>query len=171
MFENIARYEEDGLGLPYPVVLVDSAEAEIDASGAMVGVSVPDMEGLACAVALVRCIDPLQLAGEEVRFIRHVLDLSGRELAQAMGMDHATLSRWENGKQLPGAWADKQVRFIALLQLADRVHGLHVDPKAAIPLQIIPRAAGKWPQIEMRRVSVGDNAGEAKIWDAPALAA
>jgi hypothetical protein len=132
MFRTITRYEEDGLGLPYPVVLIDSAEEETDASGAVVGVSVPDLEGLAAAVVVARCLNPLQLAGEEVRFIRDVLDMTARDLAEALGLDHATLSRWENGKQAVGGWADRQVRYVTLLMLHDRVPGLHVDPKDAI---------------------------------------
>ena len=54
MFRTIPRHEEDGIGLPYPVVLIDSAEEELDASGAVVGLSVPDLEGLAVSVAVAR---------------------------------------------------------------------------------------------------------------------
>jgi hypothetical protein len=172
MFQTIQRYEETGLGLPYPVVLIDSAEAELDASGEVVGVAVPDLEGLAAAVVVARCVNPLQLAGEEVRFIRDVLDMSGRELAQAMELDHATLSRWEHGKQPVGAWAEKQVRHIALLSLLDRVPGLHVNPKDVVGLPVVPRAPGEWPQITMQRVVVQTAGGATGAgWDNFRLAA
>jgi hypothetical protein len=172
MFRTIARHEEDGLGLPYPVVLIDSAEEEIDTAGEVVGLSVPDLEGLAVSVAVARVLHPWQLAGEEVRFLRHVLDLSGREMAEALGMDHATLSRWENGKQELGGWADKQARYITLLMLHDRVPGLHADPKAAIRLRIVTRPPGAWPVLEMRRVHVSaDGAADVDGWDEARLAA
>ena len=172
MFRTITRYEEDGLGLPYPVVLIDSAEEETDASGAVVGVSVPDLEGLAAAVVVARCVNPMQLAGEEVRFIRDVLEMTARDMAEALGLDHATLSRWENGKQAVGAWADRQVRYVTLLMLHDRVPGLQVNPKDAIGLHIIPRAAGEWPQLQMRRVQVSAG-GETGVagWDKLPIAA
>lgn len=55
--------------------------------GEVLGVSVPHAE---------------ELAGAEVRFIRRVLGMTGQELAAAVEMDPATLSRWEHGKQTDG---------------------------------------------------------------------
>ena len=172
MFRIIARHEEDGLGLPYPVVLIDSAEEELDEAGAVVGLSVPDLEGLTAAVVVARCLNPWQLAGEEVRFIRSVLGMTARDMAEALALDHATLSRWENGKQAVGEWADKQLRYVTLLMLHDRVPGLHADPKDAIGLRIISRPPGAWPHIEMRRVHVSAS-GQPGIdgWDKVKLAA
>ena len=168
MFRTIPRHEEDGIGLPYPVVLIDSAEEELDASGAVVGLSVPDLEGLAVSVAVARALHPWQLAGSEVRFLRHVLDLSGRQMAQALGMDHATLSRWENGRQELGGWADKQVRYVVLLMLHDRAPGMRADAKDAVRLRIVPRPPGAWPVFEMRRVH---GAESVEGWDRMRVAA
>lgn len=171
MFTTMARYEEEGLGFPYPVILIDSAEAELAEDGSVIGISVPNLEGLAAAVAVSRALHPWQLAGEEVRALRHILDLSGRAMAQALDMDHTTLSRWENGKQSVGAWADKQVRYITLLALHDRVPGLHADPKAVLSLKVVPRPPGAWPVFHMQRVV--DAAGVSGLpgWDGASLAA
>jgi len=40
-----------------------------------------------------------RLPPERLRFLRTVLLLSGKEFAQRIGVDPATVSRWENGKQ------------------------------------------------------------------------
>jgi DNA-binding transcriptional regulator YiaG len=171
MFKTVARYEEEGLGFPYPVILIDSAEAETAEDGTVIGISVPNLEGLAAAVAVSRALHPWQLAGEEVRALRHILDLSGRAMAQALDMDHTTLSRWENGRQTVGAWADKQVRLITLLALHDRVPGLNADPKDALSLKVVARPPGAWPVFHMHRVAIATGEPGLPAWDSVNLAA
>ena len=174
MFRTLPRHEEDGLGLPYPVVLIDGAEEEIDErTGERVGIFVPGMESLVAAIAVARALHPLQLHGSEVRFIRRVIGMPAKEFAEALGMDPATLSRWENGRQTVGEWADKEVRMAAVILLADRVPGLGIDRKEVVGLRVVPRTEDDWPTIEMRRVHRGDAGGSerADCWDALRLAA
>jgi len=168
VFRTIPRYEEDGLGLPYPIILIDGAEEEIDdASGEVVGISVPNTEELVAAVAITRALHPLKLDGSEVRFIRRAIGMQSKDFAVSLGMDPATFSRWENNKQECGGWADKEVRMAAVIALADQVPGLTVDAKDVIGLRIIPREGGEWPRIEMRLVRhEADASGEtAGGWD------
>ena len=76
MFKVLETYEEDGLGLPYAVTLVNAAEVEIDDdTEEVLGVSVPDMEGLAAAVAMARALLPAGLLPAEVKFFTTVLDM------------------------------------------------------------------------------------------------
>jgi len=165
MFKTIDRYEETGIGLPYPIILVDSAEEEIDdATGERVGVSIPDMENLVISVALARVFIPTQLTGAEVRFIRQVLDMSATAFASDLTLDKATFSRWENGHQTVGEWADKQVRQIAVIKLAPRVPCLSIDPQDIVKLRTV---SGPAPHIEMKRIHVQeDRAGDCgEAWD------
>ena len=174
MFRTIPRHEEDGLGLPYPVVLIDGAEEEIDdATGEPVGISIPDMEELVAAVALARVLHPLQLDGREVRFIRHAIGIQAKDFARALDMAPETFSRWENGKQELGGWADMGARMAAVIHLRDRAPGLSLDTKDVTGLRIRRRAEGEWPTIEVRRVrhpaGLCGDAGAG--WDAPRLEA
>lgn len=168
MFRTIERYEETGLGLPYPVVLLDGAQEEINHAGERVGVHVPDMEGLVACIALMRALHPQALDGREVRFIRRVLGRSAKDFAEALVLDAATLSRWENNKQAVGGWADKQVRLAAVAVLKDRVPGLSLDTKAVFGLRIQQAPEGHWPQLEVRRVHHADamHRHGAQDWDA-----
>ena len=102
----LPRYEESGLGLPYPVVLINAAEEHADAAGNVLGVSVPDLEGLVAAVAVARAFLPVELTGSEVRFMRKVIGMSAKDFAEALKLDPASLSRWENNKQTLGGWAE-----------------------------------------------------------------
>jgi transcriptional regulator with XRE-family HTH domain len=155
MFRTMTRYEEDGLGLPYPVVLVDAAEEEVDeATGERVGISIPDLEGLVTTVAIARSFYPLQLEGAEVRFLRRVLGKSAKELAADLSVDAATFSRWENGKAAVGEWADKQIRAFTALTFHDRVCELGRDSKAIVGMRVRKRQADEWPSFQLIRVHV-----------------
>ncbi|MCA3416073.1 MAG: hypothetical protein INF84_15865, partial [Roseomonas sp.] len=86
----LPRYEEKSLGLPYPVVLINAAVEHVDAAGNVLGVSVPDLEGLAAAVAVARAFLPVELTGAEVRFMRKVIGMSAKDFAEALKLDPAS---------------------------------------------------------------------------------
>lgn len=157
------------MGLPYPVVLHDAAEEVTHPkTGQVLGVAIPDSEEMAAAVALSLCFMPIRLLGAEVRFIRRVLGMTGQELAAAVEMDSATLSRWENGKQDVGGWADKAVRMAAVLKLQDRAPGSSLRPEDVVTLRLAPRPPEMHPTIEVRRVRSEEAAAESEVkgWDA-----
>jgi transcriptional regulator with XRE-family HTH domain len=170
----LERYEETLTGLPYPIVLLDAAEEIVDPDdGKVLGVAVPDAEELAAAVALALCFMPARLTGQEVRFMRRVLGMTGQELAAAVEMDAATLSRWEHGKQEVGAWADKAVRMAAVLQLQDRAPGSSLHPEDVVRLRLGRRVEGSNPEITVHRVRPEHELPESDVkgWDAMALLA
>ena len=162
MTHVLDRYEEKLVGLPYPVTLVNAAkEVTHPRTDEILGIAVPNSEELAAAVALALCFMPARLIGAEVRFIRRVLGMTGQELAAAIEMDPATFSRWENGKQDVGAWADKAVRMAAVLQLQDRAPGSSLRPENIVSLRFAPRLPGSHPVINVRRV--GDDAAGGSV--------
>ncbi|OJY72337.1 MAG: hypothetical protein BGP12_12435 [Rhodospirillales bacterium 70-18] len=171
MFNRIARYEEHGFGLPYPVVILNAVEEELDEKGARVGVRIPNIEGLAAAVALGRCFDPYELGGAEVRFLRRTLGYTQKELAGHLEIRPETLSRWEgrkeNADQRPvGEWADKALRMLAVLDLAPRVPGVTVDPKSITGLRIRLRNPNQWPTLTAEQVIVKTDSHKRYEWDA-----
>ena len=154
MFRTIPRYEEISFGLPYPVMLIDSAEEEIDdATGDIIGVSIPDMEKLVACLAITRALIPQRLDGQEVRFMRLALGMTATAFADALQMDKATFSRWENNKQSLGAWADKQVRLFVVLALSQLASSSKTNPGDLIRLQVIDRQPDQWPHIALKRTA------------------
>ena len=155
MFRTIERYEDRSLGLPYPVVLLNGVEEEIDdESGERVGISIPHLEDLMATVVIARVLHPLQLEGGEVKFIRRVLGHSAKDFAGVLGIAPETYSRWENGKQTVGAWADKQVRMAAVILLREKIIRAGADAEAVIGLQITPRQRNDFPRMEVRLVHI-----------------
>ena len=166
MAHILDRYEETLTGLPYPIVVLDAAE-EIThpKTGEVLGVAIPDAEELSAAVAIALCFLPTRLIGAEVRFIRRALYMTGQEMAAAVEMDPATLSRWEHGKQDVGGWADKAVRMAAVLRLQDRAPGSSLNPADVVTLRFTPRPADFVPRIEVRRVATAAPETNVKGWD------
>ncbi len=62
----------------------------------------------ALADTLIR--QPSRLTGAEIRFLRKALGWSGVDFAQHMGVDAATVSRWEAGQRM-GASAERLLRL------------------------------------------------------------
>jgi putative transcriptional regulator len=52
------------------------------------------------------------LSGREIRFLRKRLALTGLKFAELLGVDNATLSRWENDKEKPSGLADRCIRLL-----------------------------------------------------------
>lgn len=52
------------------------------------------------------------LSGKEIRFLRKRLALTGIKFAELLGVDNATLSRWENDKEKPSSLADRCIRLL-----------------------------------------------------------
>ena len=147
----LPRYEEKGLGLPYPVVLINAAEEHSDAAGNVLGVSVPNLEGLAAAVAVARAFLPVELTGREVRFLRKVIGMSAKDFAEALKLDPASLSRWENNKQTLGGWAESQVRLATVAILTQRTPSLKPDMEKLFRMVPRKREEGEaWPLFELR---------------------
>ena len=79
------QYYDATVEIGLPVTLVDTVEEHTDGS---VGIPNPDM--LLATVAVARVLAPVQMVGAELRFLRHVLDLTGTEFAQAIDLSDKT---------------------------------------------------------------------------------
>lgn len=171
----LPEYEEHLLGLPYPVVVRNAAVAKVDpGTDEVLAVAVPDTEGLAAAVAVARCLLPVQLAPEEIRFLRRVLGLKSKEMAEAIGTDPSTYSRWEGGQQGPGEYVERVLRLHVCAALAERVPAVNYDPRMITGLKVRRRMPDEpWPRIEVVRVRLKDGTTRrvSEEWDTSPLAA
>jgi DNA-binding transcriptional regulator YiaG len=168
MFRTLARYDDSSLGLPYPVTLLHGAEEEIDdQTGTRIGISIPHLEDLMATLAISRILLPIQLDGAEVKFIRRVIGKPAKDFAASLEMAPETYSRWENGKQVVGGWADRQVRLAALILLGDKAARVSCDPKSVVDLRIRPRLPEETPHLEVRYLKRNDMDD---AWDMPAAA-
>ncbi len=83
------------------------------------GVRIHDLEGLLKVIADRTISGPRRLRGQEVRFLRSMLDLSQDGLARVLGQTRPTVARWEGSrnKAIPGA-SDRALRLFYAAQAA-----------------------------------------------------
>ncbi|MDE0391367.1 MAG: hypothetical protein OXI57_04765 [Rhodospirillales bacterium] len=107
---------------------------------------IPNLDMLLATVAVARAVTPIQLVGVELRFLRHVLHLTGAEFAESIDLsDKSVVSRWENGKTRPGGYTEKVIRQLILNMLSHRAPGIEI-PENAIPgMKIRQREASEGP--------------------------
>src|SRR5882762_4279340 len=75
---------------------------------------IPDVNDLMRALAWHCATQKYRLSGEDVRFLRKYLNMSGVEFAQLLGVDKSTLSKWENDDDPVGTANERLIRSVAL---------------------------------------------------------
>ncbi len=124
-----------------PVTLIDAVEERSDGS-----VEIPDPDALLATVAVTRVLVPVQMVGAELRFLRHVLDLTGAGFARAIDLsDKTVVSRWENDRVRPGGYTEKVVRQLVLNLLGGRASGIGIGDNAIPGMRIRPRDPSEGP--------------------------
>ena len=111
------------------VTLLDVVHNDCEVCGYS-GVEIPGILSLQRAIANDIVCHPGQIEPAEIRFLRKFLGLSSQALADRMGVDKATVSRWENGKQPFGAQAERLLRV--LVRFTEPVTDYSTDFLAAV---------------------------------------
>ena len=64
--------------------------------------------------AIAHCVltQKASLGGKEIRFLRKRMAIKALEFARLLGVDNATVSRWENDKDKPSDQADRLIRLL-----------------------------------------------------------
>ena len=123
--------------LGIPVTLIDAVTEDEEGT-----VEIPHLDMLLATAAVARVLDPAQLVGEELRFLRHVLGCTGSEFASHIDLsDKTVVSRWENDRVRPGAYTEKVIRQLVLNLLSHRAPGVEIGDNAIPGMKIRPRTA------------------------------
>lgn len=151
-----------------PVTLIDAAIEHDDGS-----VEIPNLDTLLSTLAVARVLDPGQLAGAEIRFLRHVLDLTGREFAEKIDLSNkSVVSRWENDKVRPGGYTEKVIRQLILNLLGRHAPGIEIGSNAIPGMKIRPRKVSEGPlRMSLRLVVNRDETEDGQTRDCYATAA
>jgi DNA-binding transcriptional regulator YiaG len=75
---------------------------------------IANLNGLMRAVALAVIGKPYRLTGEDVRFLRKYLRLTGEEFSRLIHVDKSTPSKRENNEDCLGDQSDRLIRLVAL---------------------------------------------------------
>lgn len=118
--------------------IVVNAAQEVEENGE-ISIEVPDIESLAKAAAMARCLMPLSLTSKELKNIRKIIGWSASELAEKMGdkTNISTVSRWENNRQNMGGYAEKVFRLIVCEYLKNDCPGVNYECRNIAELHIM----------------------------------
>ena len=76
-------------------------------------VIIPRMAKIHRAIAQALANSPARLTGEQLRFLRKHLGLSGEQLGRYLHTDRTKISKWERGEDRIGPATDRLVRLLA----------------------------------------------------------
>jgi DNA-binding transcriptional regulator YiaG len=77
---------------------------------------IPGMDDLFRTIALALVTKPYRLAGEEVRYLRKYMGLTGDGFSRLLHIDKTTLSKWENNDDPVGTQSDLAIRMMVMSQ-------------------------------------------------------
>jgi putative transcriptional regulator len=109
-------------------------------------VTIQNIEGLHRAIALTIVQKREKLAGDEIRFLRKYLGLSGGDFAEHIGVSMETVSRWEHDRTPMGVTADRFLRWLVVTR----------EPVSHYPLEMLKGLARDKP----KRLKVGMKSDE-----------
>lgn len=133
-------YQYTGAGLDN-VFLTDAQVCHCACGESMVGL--PALPALHQRIGELLVAKPSLLTGPEIRFLRKNLRLNGQELAHWLGVDRATIYRWESGAQTVGKAHDRLLRLIyaavkrmSTEHVIESFQGIEPRQKPAPPFEI-----------------------------------
>jgi transcriptional regulator with XRE-family HTH domain len=112
----VPRYEYAQLGVPVTLSNAVSV-ARCPNCGSIESTLIPNLNGLIASAAVERVAIPIKLNGQEIRFLRKALNLSGQELAETLGVRNELISRCENGAEPLGPHLERNFRAVVFLRL------------------------------------------------------
>ena len=110
------QYHYTDCGLDYIYLLNGFDEMETPYGR---GSAIENVDGLHAAIALDIIMSPHAIRGQEVRFLRAMLNVSQAGLGDIVGKSRATVARWEGSPRdpIPGE-ADRLIRLFYALKMA-----------------------------------------------------
>lgn len=109
------QFEATDLGAPFKVILHDSVKVSSNPiTGEHLSYTIPDVDGLICAVVMSRIIDPRKLHGKDIKWIRKALSIKQKDMARIIDLSPEHLSRCEADSQPMSPSSEKLFRIYAL---------------------------------------------------------
>jgi len=103
------RYTESGLSN----VILQGVEVADCSNCGNSDLSIPRMAKIHREIAKALAKSPARLTGEQLRFLRKHLGLSGEKLGSYLHTDRTKISKWERGEDPIGPATDRLVRLLA----------------------------------------------------------
>jgi len=166
----LEEYEDTLFGIP--VVLHNAVCVETSDDGERF-TTIPDEDGLVAAMVMVRALNPLKLSSADLKFFRKALGLKAKEFAEALDVDPATVSRWENDAQGVGGYCDKMIRHYVCGEIHKRAPAIDFDPQMITSMRVVGIRTSNEPicVFERVRLKMAETRVKLDAWDTREVAA
>jgi transcriptional regulator with XRE-family HTH domain len=125
---TLKEYNDDLLGIPFKVTLLNSVEQQSCMKCKRVlGHKIPNLQGLYAAIAILRVVNPTKLNGAEIKFLRRCVGWRAKELAKKLTITAEHLSRCENGHVAFGESHEQLLRSFIVIKMIDCLNDLPVS--------------------------------------------
>lgn len=138
-------------------------------------IEVPKPRQLRASAAMVRCLIPIRLRGNEIKAMRKIMGLTLAEMAKKLDEKTAveTVSRWESEAQPMGGYAEKILRLLVCETLKSESPGIEYngsmiaqlnvkDPWRANPDYVVPSVVLTFIQMKEQSGSIIETWNEKK---------
>lgn len=104
------KFRFDQIGLPVILNKIDLVKCECGNIEPIIG----NISDLMDVVARATVLKQTPLTGHEIRFLRKYVGKSSKDFSIGIGIDPATLSRWENSQTPIGTTGERLVRVLTM---------------------------------------------------------
>ena len=164
----LPEYNGNLVGAPFSVTIEGAVIQESCGNcGIILSVGIPNLQGLIAAIAMTRAMCPQKLNGQEIRFLRAAAGCKAAQLAEKIGVDPATVSRWETGVQPISESYEKHLRLFVCVSLWKAAPLADFCPEKLVNLKIDPARSAN-SNLALRCWPVPSEAGNEKWSFAPA---
>lgn len=167
--QRLPSYDDNAFGVP--ITIRNAVQRHRCESCGLDGIEIPDSGGLETVIAVARILVPVALDGAEIRFLRKACGMTGKEFAEAIGVDNATLCRWEKAVgsgEGHGEVSDRNIRDTVWSLLYRRAPAMHIEPGHFKRMSVGRLAPGESPpRLVLERVRLKDPVRHTKSdeWD------
>jgi transcriptional regulator with XRE-family HTH domain len=134
--ETVPTFRVESLGIDGVDVIDAVQKAICETCGKIAHITIPDLPELIAAAALWRCMIPIKLNAEEIRFLRQALDLQQKQLAEELGVEPETVCRWENRQNIILEAIEKNFRQYVGAQLSKQAPGIRFDASVVARMKL-----------------------------------
>lgn len=143
----LPEFHDDKMGIA--IVVKNAIQQKVCTNcGAVLGHTIPNLDGLVAAVAITRIKMPDSLVGSELRFLRKALGWKAKELAEKLRMTPETVSRWENSPHPIDGKVEPLVRLYVFNLLKHRAPKIPCTAQEIVDLKVRPFRPVQLPPLQ-----------------------
>ncbi len=163
--EKILHVYDASVHVGLRTVICNAAIERVNRETGEETIEVPKPDELRAAAAIMRCLMPIKLRGNEMKAMRKILGLTLAEMANKLDERTAaqTVSRWETEAQPMGGYAEKMLRLFICEELKEKAPGVEYNGRMIAHLRVVDPwmadSSYEVPAVDLRLIEMKEQSG------------